>query len=296
MMRLSFQGSRARWPLGAHSPMLLLPCLMALTVYSAALGTAGLIAVGDQRRSWDAALADAMTLQIPAEASTARLETVLAMLRQTKGVVRVHLLEPAETARLVEPWFGSAMVVDRLPVPRMVDFRVDGAEAPDFTELRQKLAAILPDARLEEHGALLADLHGGAARLTSILAAFVVCVLLIAVLSAMSAAATGLTRHRELVELLHWLGATDGYIARQFQTPALRLGLVGAGIGAAAAALTMLAFGGAGGFLRLPSPIVAGGIADWRMWLVLAGVVAAAGGIATAAARLTVLRRLADMP
>ena len=35
----------------------------------------------------------------------------------------------------------------------------------------------------------------------------------------------GLAVHRDVIELLHMMGARDGYIARQFEREALRLGL-----------------------------------------------------------------------
>ena len=43
--------------------------------------------------------------------------------------------------------------------------------------------------------------------------------------------------NREIIEVLHFVGAADAYIARQFQGHFLRLGLKGAAIGGAAAAL-----------------------------------------------------------
>lgn len=296
MIANPFRRSGFRLPLGRPAPAFFLPSIMALTVYLAELGGIGLVAVADGVHRSQASLADRMTLQVPPDASPARLNTVLALLRQTHGVVAVHPLEAAETARLVEPWLGSSVAIDRLPVPRIIDLQVDGISAAEFTDLRHKLALIVPDAQLDEHAPLLEHAERAAARLTSVIAAVLAVIVLTMVVSAAADARSGLLLHREYVELLHLLGAGDDQIARQFQRQALQFGLIGGVVGTLAAAITMLVLDSAGSALQLPSPIVGDGIADRRVWLILIGTAIAAAIVAMTAARVTVLRRLAQMP
>src|SRR6266545_7988600 len=104
-----FTSTRRELPLGPDGSRLFLPWLLALLVYLAGLGAVGLIVIDDTLRAAGQELATTLTLQVPAETSKARLETVLALIRQTPGVGSVHLLEPAETARLLEPWLGPAV-------------------------------------------------------------------------------------------------------------------------------------------------------------------------------------------
>jgi len=47
--------------------------------------------------------------------------------------------------------------------------------------------------------------------------------------------------NREIIEVLHFVGAEDRYIARQFQTHFMRLGFRGAAIGGIAAAVFFVA-------------------------------------------------------
>lgn len=296
MIRMPFPTERPRLPLARRASAWFLPWVAALSVYLAALGGIGLLALGDSMRGWDASLAHKATLQVPADASAARLNTALALLRQTRGIIEARLLDPAETARLVEPWFGRSVAVDRLPVPRLIDLRVDGASMADFADLRQKLASIMPDAVLDEHGLLLDQWRSAATRTTAAIAAMLAAVLLITLWSAAAAARAGLLLDRPRVELLQLLGAIDADIARPFQASALWLGLLGGAGGALAAMLTLVAVGGIGRASSLGSPLPAGGIADWRVWAILLGTTITAGLVAMAAARLTVLRRLARMP
>src|SRR5213078_290761 len=141
-------------------------------------------------------------------------------------------LEPAEAKRLLEPWLGPSVPIDRLPVPRLVDLRVTPDAAIDFAALRQKLTSVAPGAELEERQA------GDDGRRTDLRRAVLVLGLglwLVATLGAMSLACAiwgHLARHQQAIELLHRLGADDGDIAARFQTQALLLGLLG-GAGAA---------------------------------------------------------------
>jgi cell division transport system permease protein len=295
MIRIPLLADRVHLPLRWYALARLLPCVAALSVYLAALAGVGLIAVGDRLHGWDDSLAGTMTLQVPADTSTARLNTVVALLKQTHGIVGVHVFEPAETARLVEPWLGGSVAIDRLPLPRVIDLHVDGPAIVDLTDLRQRLASIVPDARLEAYGALLAELRNAAVRLTSTIAAVLAVVLLVMVLSAASSAGTALLIRRDMIELLQLLGAKDSHIARQFEAQALQLGLIGGGAGAIASALTILTLGSAGLVSQLSAPIPVEGIADWRVWVVLIGAAIASGAVAMAAARVTVLRGLARM-
>jgi cell division transport system permease protein len=295
MIRMRFRTDRPRLPLARRVSVWFLPWA-ALAVYLAGLGGVGLVALGASMRSWDASLALRASLQIPADASPARLNTVLALLRQTSGIADVHLLDPAETARLVEPWLGRSVAIERLPVPRLIDLRVDGSAKANFADLRQRLTSILPDAVLDEHGLLLAEWRSAATRIMGAIAAILGAVFLIALWSAAATARTGLLLERPLVELLHLLGAADADIARPFELRALSLGLLGGATGALAAALTLLAVGSAGRALPLPTPLSADAMGDWRIWAVLLGATLIVGVVATGAARATVLRRLAQLP
>ena len=287
--------ARRELPLGSGQSGRLLSCVVALLVYLAGLGAVGLIVLDDTLRASERALATTMTLQVPAEASNARLETVLALLRQTRGIVSVHVLEPAETARLLEPWLGP-VPLNELPVPRLVDLRIDPNGVPDLAALQRQLASVVPDARLDDHRRSPQGMHAAARRIEGLLVASVIVASLLIALSAMFAVGAALIVDRSAIKLLHVLGAADSDIARGCAVRSLRLGLLGGVIGAVAALITILALNGAGAILQLPAPIAINGLGDWRVWGILTGVVPVAGLIAMASAWAAVRHRLAGMP
>jgi hypothetical protein len=74
------------------------------------------------------------------------------------------------------------------------------------------------------------------------------------------------------------------------------LGLRGGMVGGIAAAVTVIVLAQAGRALELPVPVAVRGLADWRLWVLLAAAAIAAGVAAMVTARATVLWRLARIP
>jgi cell division transport system permease protein len=273
-----------------------LPWIIALMVYLAAMGGVGLILLSDALAQLNASLAGSVTLQVPADVSQPRIEMALGALKQTKGVISARLLQADETAKLLQPWLGNSVAVATLPLPHLVDVRIDPQASIDYTTLRQQLDSIVPNAQLENNDSWLGTARDFALRIEGVITAGVVAVTALIITIIIFAARIGLAIHRSVIELLHLLGARDAYIARQFQVHALSLGLRGGVIGGAAAALTILVLGPAARMLELPMPMTTHGLLDWRIWLLIVVAGLAAGGIAMATARITVLRQLARMP
>jgi cell division transport system permease protein len=290
------QRLRLDLPLRHDAPARFLPWIIALMVYLAAMGGVGLIWLGEMLGQWDASLAGDLTLQIPADTSQPRIEMALGALRQTKGVISAQLLRPQDTSKLLQPWLGNNVAIADLPLPHLIDVRVDPRMTIDYATLRGQLDSIIAGSQLDNGRSWLGSVRDFALRVEGVITAGVLAVTALIVTVVIFAARIGLAINRSDIELLHLLGARDAYIARQFQVHALFLGLRGGMIGAIGAALTVAILGLAAHMLALPVPIAAYGILDWRVWLLLSVACLAAGGVAMVTARITVLRQLARMP
>ena len=78
-MSRQFSGAmRLKLPFGGDPTRPLLFWLFALIGYLAAIGGLALVLISDDLREWNRSLGNSLTLQLPAESSAARLETVLA--------------------------------------------------------------------------------------------------------------------------------------------------------------------------------------------------------------------------
>ncbi len=276
-----------------------LPWLIGLMVYLAALAASGALALDRALESWNRGLEGSLTIELPppADAGDGGLAAALAALRGSDGVIAARPLERIEIARLLEPYLGADLP-QQLALPRMIDVTIDPARL-DRAALAARLAAAAPGAVLDDHRLWLDRLAAlvRATEATSLL--IVLLIAAAAVTTVVFTTRTGLSVHRDVVELLHVIGARDRYIARQFELQALRLGLAGGGLGLLLAVATLMALAHAGaaaamlGETALPLPEVA--LAPWH-YAVLMVLPLAAALLAMLTARLTVLGALARMP
>lgn len=294
---------RLELPLGRDGSVRFLPGIVALMVYLASLSFAGMLVVHDIVERWDRGLSGTLTVELPAAPEGGKddgaVSIALKLLRPIPGVVSAEPIDPQRTAALLEPWLGSAIDPVELPLPRLIDLRIDPGAGIDTASLAARIAAAVPGAKLDDHRRWLDRVIRTALALEAVAAIIVVLVGLAAVLAVIFATRTGLAIHHGIVEVLHLIGARDGYIARQFEWHALRLGLKGGVIGLIFAALTFLGIAAAaeqvGVFadeIRL-LPSLSLPAAKWALLLLLPP---AAALIAMVTARITVLRALARMP
>lgn len=275
----------------------LLPWLVAMIVYLAGLSLAGMMSLGAAVERWDTGLKGTVTVQVPpggARAAGGAMEKLLPILRQTQGVIAARALGKAETAALLEPWLGKEALSADLPLPRLIDVTVGTDPGPDLEALARALSAAVPGTMVDDHRKSLDRLIAFVRSVELVAMAIVILVALAAVVTVLFITRTGLAIHREGIELLHLMGAFDGYVAWQFQSQALALGLKGGAIGSVLTVVTVAALSymagavGAGLLPRLDLGLT--------QWLVLAGVPLGVTAIAMITTHVTVLHALKRLP
>ncbi len=279
----------------------LLPALVAAMTFLAALTLAGAVAAAALAEHWQSGAAAVLTVQVPQPAAAAgdgtRLDRVVAILRGSPGISAVRVLSTAELAELLRPWLGNASQASALPLPAVAEVRLAPGEAEPDAKLQQRLSAAAPGTFLEGHGVWLQRLTTLARSLQ--LCAAVALLLVAAVGAAVVAVATraGLAARRDAIEIVHGLGATDGFIAARFATRATVLAATGACIGALVALPVLLGLAAlAAPFTGLPDGGTLLPSLPLALWLALPALPAAAAAIGWLTAQATVhrwLRRLA---
>ncbi len=296
--------TRSDLPLRSDASRRFLPWLVALNVYLAALALAGLMALGDAVSAWDKGLTGSMTVQIPAPVSkdgdrlgdnAPRVARALEVLRGQPGVASANALSRGEMAALMEPWLGSAGgLVAELPLPALIDVKIRDGAGLNADGLQSVLSAAVPGATVDDHKKWLDRLLLLVHSVELVAAAVVLLVAGAAIATVIFITRTGLSLHHDVIGLLHVIGAQDVYIARQFQSQALGLGIKGGLIGFALAALTLGGLGLLAGRLgsQMLPPLQLGPL----QWLLLAALPLAVALIGMATARITVMRTLARLP
>jgi cell division transport system permease protein len=273
-----------------------LPWLVALMVYLAALALSGALVLERTLESWDRGLAGTLTVELPPALSGGNggLAAVLKDLTATPGVVAARPLSRAEMTALLAPWLGTG-VPDDLALPQLVDVRIDPQHL-DENALAARLAKDASGAAIDDQRQWLDRLAGAVRAAEGVAGAIVLLIGAASVLTVIFTTRAGLAVHRDVIELLHLMGARDGYIARQFQRQAMRLGLRGGAAGIALALVTLLALARAGDALGTAGPALPSLALRPLQLAAMALLPLAAACLAMLAARLTVMRALARMP
>ena len=292
-------GSRSDLPLSRDPSVRLVPWIIGLMTYLACLMLAGSLLLSELLGQWTSGLSGTVTVQVlprerePARILDERVGKLVRILERTDGIAGARAIPLEEIAELLEPWLGGATALEALPIPRLIDVRLDMADPPAMEELRTLLTNADPAALLDDHGVWqnqLANLVGA----LELVASFVVVLVGLATVGiVVFATRSGMAAHQDVIEVLHLIGAEDGYIARQFQNLALSQGLHGGIIGIAFGAATIWGLGYAADHIdsAILPPVR---LLSWH-WVVLASLPAATALIAKSTARRTVMRSLKRM-
>ncbi|MGZ5836765.1 MAG: cell division protein FtsX [Xanthobacteraceae bacterium] len=217
-----------------------LTAVVAIMTFLATLTTGAVVLVVASASEWQSDVAREMTIQVRPRAGrdidrdVARAAEIA---RATAGVVEVRPYSRAESARLLEPWLGNMLALDDLPVPRLIVVKLSSAGRLDPTALRDALAREIPAASLDDHRGWIERMRAmaGSAIATGLL--IVALMMAATILSVTFATRGAMAANRPILEVLHFIGATDRYIATQFQHHFLTLGLKGAALGGGVALL-----------------------------------------------------------
>jgi cell division transport system permease protein len=220
-----------------------LVAVVAIMTFLASITTGAVLLVSASAAEWQSEVASEITIQVRPQAGRdiERDSTAVAeAMRGQPGIVEIRPFTKAESAKLLEPWLGSGLSLDDLPVPRVIVARVQPGTVLDLTALRSRISQVAPSASVDDHRAWIERMRSmtGATMFAGI---GILALVIIATIISVSFATRGaMAANRPIVEVLHFVGAGDRYIANRFLRHFLRLGLQGGVIGGGVA---MLAFG-----------------------------------------------------
>jgi cell division transport system permease protein len=215
-----------------------LTAVVAIMTFLAALTAGGVMMVVSAASDWRSDVGREVTIQVRPVAGRdmeADVRKAADITRAVSGVADVRVYTKEESARLVEPWLGNGLALDELPIPRMIVVKLWTGAPPDFAALRKTLAVQVPSASLDDHRRWIDRMRTMAGTAVAGGVAIMLMVLLVTILSVTFATRGAMATNRPIVEVLHYVGATDGFVARQFQRHFLKLGFRGGLIGGAVA-------------------------------------------------------------
>jgi cell division transport system permease protein len=220
-----------------------LVAVVAIMTFLASLTTGAVLLVSASAAEWQSDVASEITVQVrPQSGRDLERDTAAAAdaMRAQSGIVEVRPFTKDESAKLLEPWLGSGLSLDELPVPRLIVGRVQPGTALDLAALRKAVTQAAPTASVDDHRAWIERMRSMSGATVFAGLGILGLVILATIISVSFATRGAMAANRPIVEVLHFVGAGDRYIANHFFRHFLLLGLEGGVIGGG---LAMLAFG-----------------------------------------------------
>jgi cell division transport system permease protein len=217
--------------------------VVAIMTFLASITTGAVLLVAASAAEWQSDVASEITVQVrPLAGRDVERDAAAAAeaLRTQPGIVEVRPFSKDESAKLLEPWLGSGLSLDDLPVPRIIVARIAPGAVLDLAGLRGRIAQSAPSASVDDHRAWIERMRSMTGAIVFAGIGILALVIIATIISVSFATRGAMAANRPIVEVLHFVGAGDRYIANRFLRHFLRLGLQGGLIGGVAA---MLLFG-----------------------------------------------------
>lgn len=218
--------------------------VVAIMTFLACVTLGTVLLVNKTAQTWQTQIAREATIQIrPADGfdMEAALEKAEALAETFAGVASASIVDRAATARLLEPWLGSGLDIETLPVPRLVVVTIDIDAPPDFEAIAAAVARDIPNASFDSHRTWVDRLIAMAHTTSMFGIAIFLLMLSATVLTVVFATRGAMAGAGHVIEVLHFIGAESRFIASQFRSRFFMIGLWGAASGGALAIALFLA-------------------------------------------------------
>jgi cell division transport system permease protein len=220
-----------------------LVAVVAIMTFLASLTTGAVLLISASASEWQSEVASEITIQVRPKAGRDLERDVAAVVEATRtqaGIVDARPFTREESSALLEPWLGSGLSLDDLPVPRVIVARVSPGTALDLSALRKIITQVAPTASVDDHRAWIERMRSMTGATVFFGLGILALVIIATIISVSFATRGAMAANRPIVEVLHFVGAGDRYIADRFFRHFLLLGLEGGVIGGGVA---MLGFG-----------------------------------------------------
>jgi cell division transport system permease protein len=278
--------------------------VVSIMTFLASLAAGAALLINEASRGWQDTVAREMTIQIrpvPGRDLDADTAKAAELARGMPGIASVRAYTRAQSEGLLQPWLGTGLDLSELPVPRLIVVSLDQEQRLDIDVLRRSLAEAVPGSSVDDHRLWLERL---AIMANSVV--FVVVILFVLVLAAMILAVAFATEgamagNREIIEVLHLVGAADSYISRQFQRHFFQLGLRGGAIGGGFAFIAFFASESVASWLRATpggdqlEAMFGSFSLGWNIYAAIALIAAGIAVVTGVVSRVIVLRHLRDL-
>ena len=291
---------RSELPLKEDKANFFLEISITISVFLFSMALAAYFMISQVICSWDNRIIDGLTVQImPSEETLStdeemlRINKVVHFFEGLDGVKKVKQIDEQKIKHLMAPWIGENANIEELPLPVLLDVRLINGKTFDYEKARDSLYTLAPYASIDNHGVWLKKLVKSATSLKTLSVFILILVLIAAVFSSIYAVQTSLKVHQNIIEILHIMGATDDYVAKQYAFRGFLIGLFSSAVGTILSLIALHIVSHLSSGLET-GLIGAAGLSTMH-WFVLASIPLLAGFIAMLTSFLSVKHTLKEM-
>lgn len=268
--------------------------LIAIMTFLSGVTLGGVVLVQKSAIAWSSDVGRQVTIQIrpmEGEVMDSNIRTAIALAEAVPGVTEAHAISLADSQKLLEPWLGSGLDLGQLEIPRLIVVELGDPTQVDLALLGRDLQSV-KGATLETHAAWRQQLNTMAGTLVLSGVLVLALIVLATVLAVVFATRGTMASNREIVDVLHFIGASNAFIAGEFQGRFLALGFRGGVVGGLGAVLFFFLVAGATGSLVPEQSSAQLGFLFGRFSLGLDGILGIAAVIPVLAALTAITSRL----
>jgi len=276
--------------------------VIAIMSFLACLTAGAVYMVNQSAEAWVKDISSEITIELdPVNAADIEKKITLVSLFLAKqaGITHVKPMTAEDSAKLLEPWLGHSEALSALPIPRLIAVEIDRSNPPDIKAISEALSQNFEGVTLDDHRQWRTEIRtltrsaalGGIAVLVLVAAATVAVIV--------SATRSAMASNREIIEVLHFVGANERFISREFERHFVGLGARAGIVGAVSAGLVFLllpsvmhVLGGGPVTATEMSRLVGSGELDLKGYLLCALVVLVVAGLCMITSRVGVIRVL----
>lgn len=211
-----------------------LAALIAIMTFLSALSMGAALQINDASRNWLTEVSDEMTIQVRPQAGRKLdedVEQAAKLARESAGIVDVQVLDRSKAAKMLEPWLGAGTDFSDLPIPRLIVLKTNSSAKVGIATLRSALRTHVPNATLDDHQSWSSRLSTMARTMEGVGLIFVMLILSAMMLSIFFAVRASIAGTQHVIDVLHFVGAEDRFIAAEFDRHFRNLGIKGGLLG-----------------------------------------------------------------
>ena len=215
-----------------------LALLVAIMTFLSCVTFGAVYLVQNSTLAWSSEVGREITVQLQPredEQMLSDIRVAISLAKQTPGVANAFELTLEDSEELLTPWLGEQFDISAFHLPRLVIVQLSDPSKFDLEALETSLKATIDEIGIDTHALWRQQLNAMAG--TVVVSGILALALILSATALAIIFATGgaMATNREIVDVLHFIGASDNYIASSFQDRFLTIGLQGGLVGGAAA-------------------------------------------------------------